>query len=369
MELGVARPNRACAWVHRRWLKLTWRRQRKRRQELRIQTRDNLNFFNCLGCKEPIERYVHSVFKQRCAKCRVSRIEDDESSRSLRRDEPLPLYEDLSSAPYEPGKQFVRDRSVLGLDYGELPSYSSSPNNTDSILDMMEQPTLHRDRFLDLVSWFVAGPATLVEESLDGGVIRMSLAAPERVFRGGRLRSLGKPGVARLDCYIEPFRPPIPFHSETEVQYYTLTVVHYALATRRDGAVYATPHESLEEARQAAWFYLHGRYREVRPEALKFALDLIAGEWGEDVSSERVEGEFHNLNVLEVGETKAAWVPEFVNGDHGMLTLNSLYNSVRSCDSRDQLALLTLMRPDWGLELNDLIELVKTIAPLDNTEE
>ena len=336
-----------------------------------MRLRAELNSSNCLSCKAPMGLYTPSVFQQKCAKCRVAAIESDESGRSLRRDEPLPLYEDLSSAPYEPGKQFVRDRSVLSLDYGDIAPLRSSPNNTDSILDFMEQPTLHRDRFLDLMSWFVAGPATLVEESLDGGVIRIRLAAPERVFRGRRLRSLGKPGVARLDCYIEPF--PFPSttssHGETEVRHYTLTVVHYSLATRRDEAVYATPHESLEEATQAAWRYLQERYREVHPEALQFAIDLIAGEWGEDVSSERVEREFHNLNVLEVGETKAEWVPEFVNRDHNMLTLTSLYNSVRCCDSREQLALLLLMRPDWKLDLNDLIDLVKTLVPVDNTEE
>ena len=149
----------------------------------------------------------------------------------------------------------------------------------------------------------------------------------------------------------------------------TLTVVHYALATRRDEAVYATPHESLEEAREAACRYLNERYREVRLEALQFALDITAGEWGEDVSSERAEREFHKLNVLAVGETKAEWVAEFINGDDGSMTLASLHNSVRVCDSREQFALLMLMRPDWRLDLGDLFELVKTLAPVDKTEE
>jgi hypothetical protein len=361
--------------VRRGWLKLTWRWQRKRRQELRTQLRDELYSPICSSCKAPIKLYTLSVFKQKCATCRVANIEDDESSRSLRRDERLPLYEDLSSAPYEPGKQFVRDRSVLGLFYGDLAPLRSSPNNTESIRDMIEQPTLHRDRFLDLMSWFISEPATLVEESLDGGVTRIRLAVPERAYRKGRLRSLGKPGVARLDCYIEPFPfpapspPSTPFHSETESRNYTLTVVHYSLATRRDEAVYTTPHESLEEATQAARRYLNERYREISPEAVQFAFDITAGEWGEDVSSEQAESEFHKLNVLAVGETKAEWVGEFINGADGSMMLALLYNSARVCDSREQLALLMLMRPDWRLDLGDLFELVKTLVPVDNTEE
>ena len=334
-----------------------------------MRLRAELNTSNCLGCNASIKLDALSVYRQRCAKCRMANIESDESSRSLRRDERPPLYEDLSSAPYEPGKQFVRDRSVLGLEYGALSPFSPSPNNTESIRDMIEQPTLHRDRFLDLVSWFISEPATLIEESLDDGVTRIRLAAPERAYRRGRVRSIGKPGVARLDCYIEPFHLAVPFLGDTEMQDCTLTVVHYALATRRDEAVYATPHESLEEAREAARRYLNERYREVRLEALQFALDLIAGEWGEDVSSERAEREFHKLNVLAVGETKAEWVAEFINGDDSSMTLASLHNSARVCDSREQFALLMLMRPDWRLDLGDLFELVKTLAPVDKTEE
>jgi hypothetical protein len=146
-------------------------------------------------------------------------------------------------------------------------------------------------------------------------------------------------------------------------------VVHYSLATRRDEAVYTTPHESLEEATQAARRYLNERYREISPEAVQFAFDITAGEWGEDVSSEQAESEFHKLNVLAVGETKAEWVGEFINGADGSMMLALLYNSARVCDSREQLALLMLMRPDWRLDLGDLFELVKTLVPVDNTEE
>ena len=310
----------------------------------------------CRYCRQPVE--LHDAYLRSCKSCRVAVLARDEHVLSTIREDAPVLFEDTVTQPYVPGQSFSRDISMAKLFFG---SDRPGESHTNNLRDFMQYPSLHRERFLNAAFAELSEPAALVEEALGGGVTRLLLARPEMTYRSHRPRSLGSPGVSRLDCYIAPNAAGPAQRRKAVPLGYVLTIANYVFISSDDVAFYLTDHESEAAARHAAVKYLSKRYREIRPEHVALATELLAGDTATVISDEQAVADLLRLGVAGVGEEKAVWLPDLVEAWDG--TTAKLLGHVRACATQQQVQLLIGMLPGWKLSYKDLVKAVQTCSP------
>jgi hypothetical protein len=147
---------------------------------------------------------------------------------------------------------------------------------------------------------------------------------------------------------------------------YVLTVANYVFISSDDVAFYLTDHESEAAARHAAVKYLSKRYREIRPEHVALATELLAGDTTTVISDEQAVADLLRLGMAAVGEEKAVWLPDLAEAWDG--TTAKLLEHVRACATQQQVQLLIGMLPGWKLSYKDLVKAVQTCSPAHDDE-
>lgn len=311
----------------------------------------------CRYCRQPVALH-NDVYLRSCESCRAVVLARDAGVLSTIREDAPVLFEDTVSPPYVPGQPFSRDTSLAKLFFG---SDRPGESHTNSLRDFMQYPSLHRERFLNVALAELSEPATLVEEALSGGVTRLLLARPEMTYRSHRPRSLGRPGVSRLDCHVAPNAAGPAQRGKAAPLSYVLTVANYVFISSDDVDLYLTAHESEAEAKQAAVKYLSKRYREIRPEHAALATELLAGDTTTVISDEQAVADLLRFGVAVVGEEKAGWLPDLAEVWDG--TTAKLLVHVRACATQQQVQLLIGMLPGWKLSYKELLKAVQAYSP------
>ena len=315
----------------------------------------------CRFCHQQVRG--RAAYRRSCDTCFTAVSKRDEDTMTTLREDPPPLFEDLVSQAFQPGHAFVRVDAPLVQAFGpDRPSES----HTHSLREFMQYPTLHRERFLTAVLAEISAPATLLEESLDAGGFRIRLANPDSTYRAHRPRSLGAPGVRRMDCYVVPAAAVSDDDPNESGDSYVLTIVNYVFATVSDVAVLSSAHKSAVEAKQAACQYLHKRYREVPPAHTYLASTLLADSALDSFDADKPLQDLKSIGAVVVGPQKATWLPELSSVWDG--TLHQLLGYVDECESRTQVLLLIGMLPDWQLSRKRLIKTVMALSPVPEEE-
>lgn len=309
----------------------------------------------CRFCHQQLSpRQAH---RRSCDECFETVSKRDEADVGDIKEDPPPLFEDLESLSYKPGTAFLRLNKPPSILFG---SRRPGESHTHSIKEFMRYPRLHRERLVAALLAEISTPASLGEEDCGKGITRMYLSNAEATYRAHRPRSLGLPGIGRMDCYIK-FEPHSAFVDDEEIQVksHKLMIIHYVFATPEDVSVHYSSHDSMEEAKKSARDHIGRRYREVPSEHIDLAYSFLRD--ADDVLSDtaRALQDLKALASVVLGPEKAEWFPEITS--MWDITLRQLIEHSKECDSKTQVSLLINMLPSWKQSHKLLIQTVKLL--------